>query len=241
MGILILSPHCDDAPFSMGASLLAHTFGSNVDVHVVFSVSRHTRLTDGPRTTKEVTHLRKEEESRVGSLAGYIPTFWDLPEPSVRRSGVLGRDIFNRHAVIRDDAVWPNVVGAFRQRLAGHSWQIVFIPLGCGGHIDHRIVRDAAIDYFASLSGEQCLGFYEDLPYAGYLPLDNVDRLVKEMPRQLAPCPIAEEFVHAKIALLMCYRSQLSHADLRAVRVHAARRHGECVWLTPSSGVQLEK
>ena len=40
----------------------------------------------------------------------------------------------------------------------------VVLPLAVGGHIDHRVVRQAGIDAFAKAVFP--IGFYEDLPYA---------------------------------------------------------------------------
>ncbi len=40
--VIMLSPHCDDIPLSLGASLLAGEWGADVHVVVIFSVSRYS-------------------------------------------------------------------------------------------------------------------------------------------------------------------------------------------------------
>ena len=45
--------------------------------------------------------------------------------------------------------------------------RVWLVPLALGGHIDHRLVKLAALKA-APDSGARIIGFYEDLPYAAY-------------------------------------------------------------------------
>ena len=41
--VIMFSPHCDDIPLSLGGALLMGSFGNNVIINNVFSVSKHTK------------------------------------------------------------------------------------------------------------------------------------------------------------------------------------------------------
>ena len=56
---IIISPHCDDAAFSLGGCLIGGLLG-DVEVVNIFTVTDYTKVGDG--TVEAVTALRKHED-----------------------------------------------------------------------------------------------------------------------------------------------------------------------------------
>jgi LmbE family N-acetylglucosaminyl deacetylase len=234
MHTVILSPHCDDAPLSLGAALLGGALGTRPDVHLVFAMSRHIKGNGCQGSVASVTATRQAEERRAALLAGYTPIFWDLPEPFVRPGFEQFRDIFDPLREPSADLVWGSVIEIADRYLSGNV-DAICAPLGCGNHIDHRIVRDAAIRWCASRGLLERLALYEDLPYAGHRPLERVDQDARSVPLPLEPLTLRAAPVDDKLALLECYPSQLDTRDVLAVAEHASRVGGERLWVHPQS------
>jgi len=130
-----------------------------------------------------------------------------------------------------EEALWGEIhptekalIEELASRIAGlplRAADALFIPLGIGGHVDHRIVRCAA-----EKSGQPVI-YYEDFPYAE--DPEAVEMALADGPWQMAPVPLSEEALEAKIAAMARYRSQISSfwADVeameKAVRASAAR------------------
>ena len=224
---LILSPHCDDVPLSLGAALLARALGP-VRVLVVFSRSRYfggVFLEDESR----VTELRHGEELRAAAMAGYEVGFLEFGEPGSRPGFTMLGEAFDAKRRVEDDPVYADVAGSVERLL--EEGTRVLAPLGCGGHIDHRIVSRIARE--TGVVARDRMAYYEDLPYA-----------YQRDPRKTLPLvpPGCESHrlpsagCAPKEALLGCYQSQLRESDLERIREHLERFEGESIWLPPADG-----
>ena len=109
---------------------------------------------------------------------------------------------------------------------------LVVCPLAVGGHIDHGVVRAAAIAALPS----QRLAFYEDLPYTAEDPAQvpaQVAGISIALGQSIKPIRVSlPNDGRRKRRLLAAYASQLSMEE----RLAAARysRRGETVWATSS-------
>lgn len=229
--VLLLSPHCDDIPLSLGASLLRKSWGEAVHVLVVFSRSAYTRFAGWENSIPETSALRQAEEKRAAELAGYTVEFLPFGEPYVRPGYREIGDVFDRQRDTAADAVWPEVRTALLDLL--RNWRgVVISPLALGGHIDHRIVRSVFEEATGELDGI-APAFYEDLPYAAqYSSLD----IFKSVPaavrgQALAPVPAPGAPLEDKLELLTVYNSQMTDGMIHNVRAHWMCRGGsELVW-----------
>jgi LmbE family N-acetylglucosaminyl deacetylase len=230
MHVAILSPHCDDVPLSLGATLLERRLGTRPNTHVLFSKSGFTLMDRGARASQEVTALRHSEEQLAAQLASYAATFWDLPDALLRPGFDTTADLFD---VTRDPAADPvyDELSAVVDRVVASGPDLVLSPLGCGEHMDHRLVRDVAIKMCQKRLASERLGFYEDLPYAGRLTLDRIAMRVAAVSSALIPVSVGLASLKAKHTLLGCYASQLTKRDLATVTSHAERVGGERVWM----------
>jgi|ERR1700730_2520386 len=230
---IILSPHCDDVPLSLGAALLARTFGSLPLVAVVFSVSCFTK--DEPCTgrVEAVTALRESEELCASRQASYQTRFLGFPEPFVRPGFVSFNDIFDKRRNEEDDAIFSVVSKAIDDLIASQDGLTV-APLGCGNHIDHRIVHRSVLASFKVRKGIQ-VGFYEDLPYSAFLPESEILARIPRFPGVSFYPVVVNRGFQEKIAMLQVYESQLRKEEFEALRKHWERLGGERIWL-PTRG-----
>lgn len=227
MKVTVLSPHLDDAVFSLGLSLLAWTEW-NLDVAVInfFTVSGFA-----PRCARKdvaaISALREREDRRaLGSISPniQIKSLGLLDAPL--RVGLPVGSVFSLKVEMSE-------VRAFAQRIAGP----VIAPLGLGNHIDHLTVRDAAIQ-----QEHKNLAFYEDLPYAAWSSDAAVRQCVREVEemsgRRLRPAILRRRHAMAtKRHLVGLYRSQIDREEANLIARFAANYGGgERIWVpTPAS------
>jgi len=148
---LYISPHAGDAPLSCAARMRSE-LGRELRVLVV-------TLFDPPAAPSRLAGALVSE----GAAADHVSL--GLPEASHRdpSHGSFRSALYARHPA--DDAC---VDGAARlldevgQRTRARH---VYLPLGVGGHIDHRLAHEAGLRVYQSATGRDVF-LYEERPYA---------------------------------------------------------------------------
>lgn len=225
---LILSPHYDDAPLSLGAALLAGVFGENPEVAIVFSRSKYTKDLPGTGDVEIVSATRAAEERQAAEKMGYRVSFLGFGETYARKGYIKWQHIYDLRRE-QDDEIWPGVLSTL-ERLAEHE-DLILAPLGCGDHIDHRIVREALI-HCVRRKPDLRVGFYEDLPYCEELSDSAIMEKVSALGALNLRPMITSVGIEAKMAVLGCYQSQFDPEDLDPVRRYWLRRGGERMWVS---------
>jgi LmbE family N-acetylglucosaminyl deacetylase len=226
---VILSPHCDDAPLSLGSALNVERFGKKPSVFVLFSLSRYTLDFPCNGSLKVISEIRRKEELAAARQANYEAHFCGLAEPFARPDFKTFNDIFDPQREVRADLTWKEartkIADIFKLKA-----DLILAPLGCGNHIDHRIVNRAAIECAQELPAPH-LGFYEDLPYCFALGDYSIEQRVpvEDFPN-LVPHTLTDSF-EKKLALLRCYESQIDERQRRQVSAYWLRRGGERLWI----------
>lgn len=210
---IYLSPHLDDAVFSCGGRIFleAHR-GFAVWVVTVFAGSPTGPLSDyaqmlhyfwGLAETDAVA-ARREEDRAALSLLGAVPVHWEFTDCIYRRAPD-GRVLYPNY-----DALWGPIAeedDSLREELIRRIEELpssaqLFVPLGAGNHVDHRLVRQAA-----EATGRS-LVYYEDYPYAR--ETGKVGEVLEEGPWESELVWLEGEALEAKVAAALCYRSQIS-------------------------------
>ncbi|MCS7283171.1 MAG: PIG-L family deacetylase [Anaerolineae bacterium] len=221
---LYLSPHLDDAVFSCGGRIAQEARqGLRVWVVTVFAGSPVGPLSDYAQmlhafwglTEVDAPAARREEDRAALALLGAEPIHWEFLDCIYRRTPE-GRFLYPNY-----DALWgpiaeeDRVLGEELARRIGElpPFAQLFVPLGAGRHVDHRLVRQAA-----EATGRP-LVYYEDYPYAG--EAGRVVEALGEGPWESERVWLDEEALKAKVAAARRYRSQISsfwadEADLEA-------------------------
>ena len=166
MDILILSPHRGDAAFSLALSMSAWLLGG----HSVTIMNVFTRSVYAPYSDAESVHendrlsyvsamRRKEDQAFLRQLPGAKMIDLNIKDAPLRLhcSADVVCDIPPNPA----DGAFAKIHKAMAKH-AGKDGAALVIPLALGRHVDHRVVRDAALPLSARLP----CAFYEDLPYA---------------------------------------------------------------------------
>lgn len=165
-GAIVLSPHFDDAVYSMaGRMLAAQESGTRVLVVTVFADAgtggRPGRFTD-------YTTRRAEDRAAMHALdLDYLQL--DLPELAFRRTSLSAWLRAGHNALpIPRDSVWAatraGIVSVVEERLEAAG--TLHAPRSIGAHPDHRLVTETAIDVARAFRLH--VELHDDLPYALY-------------------------------------------------------------------------
>lgn len=230
--LTILSPHRDDAAFSVCLSMARwRDLGRRLRVVNFFTTSAY-----GPRTGSAdkgyISFLRKREDQRVLSRIdrAIMSDSLELLDAPLR----LGIDV---NSVCRPET-GELLRNGEREKLAFQIGRylkrgLVLSPLGVGNHVDHLAVRTAAA---LSSSGRR-LGFYEDIPYATWTPAPVLGRIVCEIEHvtrvPLKPVIIrARKGVRWKGQIIAGYGSQISLEQATRMAQFALTYRGcERIWI----------
>ncbi|HUB05375.1 MAG TPA: PIG-L family deacetylase [Myxococcales bacterium] len=145
MTLLVVSPHLDDAVLSVPVRLRRRaSTGDRVILATVFSEGA-----DGAR--------RRREDHAAARRLGVEPMHLGLPDAPERRGLPRSARALLR-ATTEPDV--PNVAGLLQALVHAVKPTEIWLPLGVGEHVDHRVVHAAGLSLAPSLA------FYEDRPYA---------------------------------------------------------------------------
>ncbi len=229
--ITVLSPHLDDAAFSLYLSLREWQ-RPDISLAVLnfFTVSAYA-----PRASstgaEAVSLIRKTEDRRVLSRIGrgIRVRACDLLDAPLRL-GLKSEAVCRPDTQVLASRSEPELAALIRKH-AGSD--LVIAPLGLGGHVDHLAVHHAAI---ASVSPPH-LAFYEDLPYAIWTLEAVLSQRIREAEAgtqvRLRPAIVRREHgVWRKQHVIAQYRSQISPEQAASIARFAARyESGERLWI----------
>jgi len=231
--ILVISPHFDDAAFSLAATLKLFA-AAEWPVRIIncFTVTKFAPFLQTPGVVS-VTGLRREEEASFAGMLGKAASsvaldFVDAPG----RTGLGVRGIFLRHAVPVDtEATINNLVADLEE--PQHNVPVL-APLAVGGHIDHYISHQAAIAKYCGFP----IAFYEDLPYAAANRADDIEAAVQRssraLGRPLRPFIVSWRGSSAwKERCCSLYASQISEDGIQKIVGYMEKIEGERLWCSP--------
>lgn len=242
---LFISPHFDDVALSCGG-VVALT--SDAVIVTVFAGQPGALLTafarfqhDRWRTGERAVDARQTEELRALELLGARHHWLDFPDAIYRGDLYLSDEDLFGPVKPADRQTETSVVAAIVGLARETGSTTVYLPLGVGGHVDHRVCRRAARPILDLGIGVR---FFEDFPYA--IEPGAVERAVAESPFDLVPTVVdVASVIDRQIAAIAAYPSQLPtifrhygpwEAAVRAYRstVAAGNGYAERVW-TPTA------
>lgn len=236
--VVVLSPHRDDAAFSCGLLMtLCAERGTPVRVVNVFTRSEYAPYLSAERQDdrlEQVTAARLEEDRalvrrlRETSQAEVALEDLGLEDAPVRLSLPVERVLAKPLSAeeVRSEA---QGIAQRLQSLVADDGALVFAPLGLGGHVDHEIVREAAVMAWPC----ERLALYEDLPYVARLPEEEKIHAIREA---LGGTAAAEPIVvpgdvdngaERKRELAGLYPSQVDATVVNEMSDYAERAGGE--------------
>ncbi len=262
---MVVSPHRDDAAFSLGLSI-ERWLAAGHRVHVLncFTQSDYAPYSDAASLHENdrvsfVSAVRKREDAAWNKLLGGRLQFNDLDLLDAPLRLRCALDEVLTVEIRPGDRAQVRVVGAIAKLAraaapvvaaapgvaAAASASAFVLPLAVGGHIDHRIVRQAGIEALAA--SPLPLAFYEDLPYAARPEAANGIAQCAEAAGLLlgstllsAACTsgLGSEIAAArarKLRVAECYDSQIDSEVADQIAAFCESYAGrERVWATPA-------
>lgn len=207
--VVVVSPHFDDVPLSLGQSLTdgALSQARHVRVRVVFGRTNWTtRMHPTRGRASLVSAWRTGEELLAAARFGYTVRVQAVEEV-ILRNGSSDPATFLGSAVLDDHPLVDRVTAMIR---TWSRWaDVMLVPAGLGRHVDHRIVAAAGARAVRAGLGE--LAFYEDRPYAAYLDDAGIAAELAELGTDLAAQDVSgpiEERTQRSVRRI--YRSQMN-------------------------------
>jgi hypothetical protein len=240
-GVVVLSPHFDDACFSVGGLLEALGGGELINVfNRSLYLARRPAGLEGTLDEAQVQALRDAEDQAFAERCGLRRSVLGGAEPGFhgRRPGAL-------EAVEQDIATMQDAVMAALLARVPTAGQRAFLlaPMAVGRHVNHHAVHAMVARQRETLARHFHLCFYEDLPYA-HDPFQRAARLRAFQ----AAWPTWQRGVHApgwarKRALVALYPTQLKREPARwKFRPASAWPWGvhEAVWMDAPARAALD-
>lgn len=208
---LVLSPHLDDAVLSCGPLINAwKRAGAEVVVGTIFTGDSTMQSSavqqDASRYEGDVMTLRRAEEAQAQARLGYAAMEAGLPELLFRQlpdGSARCASLDELYGLLTDSD--REIVATVRHTLA--KWAqilpsaVICAPLAIGDHLDHHVVREAALQ---EIEAER-LRWYRDVPYA----LDADRHHMRG--RQPMGMRFDDEDLDQWLAAVGCYPSQLAN------------------------------
>jgi LmbE family N-acetylglucosaminyl deacetylase len=226
MPVIVLAPHLGDAVLSCGALLTYAVSRTQVTVVTFFTEAGQAPYTwsarwhlrkAGERDAEAVYQRRRTQDRAALEPLGITCVHAGLTEARFRRRPAsLGRSplarlrpefahsypTYRAHVtsghVVAADAGTLREVREIIHRVAGSDLNLVLAPLGVGGHVDHLLVRSAALG-----SGSP-VAFYREFPHDRRDPASDAFIDWHGLAEATSPEP-----GQAKAELIRAYESQL--------------------------------
>jgi LmbE family N-acetylglucosaminyl deacetylase len=236
MRIVLISPHRDDAAFSLSLAIDAWAeAGHTVTVLNCFTCSEYapyanTESVPPAQRMRYISELRRREDlAWSGSYNGAVKLVdMGLRDAPLRLTCAI--DQVCTQAVVWDEAMYSQV----QRTIMDLSPEALILPLALGNHVDHITARDAAM---ACATGDLPCAFYEDLPYAARPgAIEEIGTRVQEIDLGLgfsfteAPHDVGDAIDH-KLSLISSYESQIDAATATQIAFFCERHAGrERLW-----------
>lgn len=238
--ILILSPHRNDAAFSL--SIAIHNWLAarhSITILNIFTRSRHAPYSDAAfvhdndqlsyvsamRLREDELFLRRITQDLPKGLKSHIHMLdLNLKDAPIRLR-IAPEDACTTTHSSSDPAI-EKIRRAISRQIEAGAMQALVIPAALGNHVDHLTVREAASLFTASAPA----AFYEDLPYAANTADANTLCFATE--ERLTPViSRADAGIDRKLSLILGYASQVDSETASLISHFAARyNEGERLW-----------
>ena len=249
MNILVLSPHRDDAAFSLGLAMKGWLAAG----HCVTVLSVFTRSLSAPYSDADTVHpndllsyvsamRRREDAEFLKLMPGLQMVDLNLKDAALRLR-CTAEELHTLQPTAEDTAI-PKIQKALSKLATQSGIDAILLPLAIGHHVDHLVVRDAALTFAAT----HAFGFYEDLSdalesgieieHAALTELSAIQEL-NLFTEALSPIILsADESVDAaasKSRIISVYASQIDAETVNDISQFTTNyKGGERVWANPA-------
>jgi LmbE family N-acetylglucosaminyl deacetylase len=236
---IYLSPHFDDAVLSCGGLIFEQTRqGLQAEIWTILAgdpppgpLSEFAEMNHalwGVTSGGQMVGMRRAEDEAAATIVGARLVHFPFQDCIYRRSP-KGEWLYTETVMTLpcpDDQGLPALMAAALKTELGDE-DVLVCPLALGGHVDHRLVRQAAESLKLPLL------FYADVPYILNDP-KVLETVTTALECRLQPLP--EAALDAWLEGVAAYRSQVDSlykgegSLYDAIRAYWARQAGICLW-----------
>lgn len=236
--VVVVSPHFDDAPLSLGQSLRDGVLHRHtVRVEVPFGRTNWTRwVHPTPGRAATVGFWRRIEETSAALRFGYRWRAGRWSEAVLRTGDLAAERLLVPDADLTGEPLVDEMERWLAELAAGSRTprtprrpDLLLVCAGLGGHVDHRIVTTAALRLPAGCGVP--IGFYEDRPYVSHLDEAERDRQLAALGDDLESVAVSGPVTlatHRRIR--RSYPSQIERYFEEAMAHDRRRGAHELVW-----------
>lgn len=225
MKTYILSPHIDDAAFGLTCTI-SKLVNNHVSVDLIncFTITKWTGVFVS-KDIEVVSALRKEEDAAFNQYLGSAiqVTNLELLDAPLRNNYIHQFHPFNENEL----AIIEQIKNHLLQQVDG----LLFCPLALGNHIDHVLCLEAVIQVYPNIK----VVFFEDLPYANRITLDEIESNVDTLEERLGAK--LDSFISGsdkctvdKNHAVHLYKSQVDEEICAEIIAHQYALNGERLW-----------
>jgi len=235
---IYISPHLDDVTFSCSGTICTYKAqGFHVLVATLFAGDPQPPFPPLARACHQLWQvpegispyqIRKAEDEKAMSALGVDYLWLNWLEVIYRDPNLSDfTDINDYNADFHHDPIFPTLRQWLVDLHTTYPSATIVVPLGIGGHRDHRVIFHAALNVLDHAT----LLFFEDFPYAAYLPEETME-LVKSY--NLTPLEVdISHYLEQRIHVAAFYQSQhamlffppSSFADMIREYAHQGEQH----------------
>ena len=229
---LLLQPHLDDVPFSVGSMILnEYIHKEDCTIYTIFG--KEFFNIRNYEYDEHAMQLLREEEAKWFQAAGMVNKRFELEEAGYR--GITSiRKLFRAKLASEFDMQyeqldygnWQEVSACIKEILKNNVCDYVWIPAGVGGHCDHIAVRQAVLALLYEFKGKEIL-FFEELPYSLYSKsIDWKKCVIKDFHQEeLLVHDLSDEEQKRKYESLQYFHSQIDARQAMSLCNHAETIH----------------
>ncbi|EER22289.1 MULTISPECIES: PIG-L deacetylase family protein [spotted fever group] len=213
--IILLSPHHDDIAFSIGGMISIYCYTKNIKCYLI-NIFNKTKYCLPTCKTTNVNKQRNAEDNRFAKQFSLNKINLNFPDSSVLRHTAHSEIICTPHD-IRRSFLMQKLNKIFKYIKPNK----IFCPLGIGGHIDHKMVKEICLEIFRN--NYHNLVFYEDLPYA----YDYKSQYIKDIIKRTMPLKLHAKYInitsrwYIKEKSIFFYKSQVTKETIAKIQKYA--------------------
>jgi hypothetical protein len=225
--VLIVSPHFDDAPLSLGQSMIDGALSRHrVTVGVVFGRTNWVRWFHPTRSRAPIAGaIRRAEELHAAARFRYRLRIANLEEALLRLDTTDASVYLDPNFDPTASPTLPDVLDVV-ERWSLDADQVI-LPLGVGRHIDHTLCAAVARDL--AHRGTP-VAFYEERPYRAHVDDDEVASLASRLGLDLERRDASGDITSMKRRRLF-YPSQFDSLFESAIALDQSEGRREHVWV----------
>jgi LmbE family N-acetylglucosaminyl deacetylase len=215
--IVVMSPHLDDAIWSLGGYLKSVSKTKNIRIVNIFS--QHNFVFGHKENPIKATLIRKKEDQvAMKKIKVKNVDYLNLPEAFLR--GYSYEEMFMQQPRKSKDLILEELEAKLKKTI--NKKDTFLVPSAFGMHIDHYLVRETV-----NKLTNNCY-FYEEMPYSAREKNKKIAEIFLKNKKHIH-IPTNNKMKNDHMNLIKIYKSQLKNYHLKEIGDYISEK-GFCLW-----------